>query len=169
MKTILLFRHAKSDWEAGYRADHDRPLNKRGRKSAKLMGRFLALALELPDLALCSSALRAQDTLRLADDSGDWTCEKRDAAELYAASPGNVIELIRTQDDRFGRLMLVGHEPTWSLLAGALIGAGQMRMPTATIARIDLAADRWADVDAGKGELVWLVKPKLLERIGFGA
>jgi phosphohistidine phosphatase len=168
LKTILLFRHAKSDWQAESKGDHDRPLNKRGRKAAKLMGRFLALAQELPDLVLCSSALRARETLRLADDSGDWNCEKRETADLYAASPRSVLELIRTQDDRVGRLMLVGHEPTLSLLGGTLIGNGQMRVPTATLARIDLAADCWADVDADKGELVWLVKPKLLERIGFG-
>ena len=167
MKTVLLFRHAKSDWEADYGTDHDRPLNKRGRRTAKLMGRFLAAAQELPDLVLCSSARRAQDTLRLAVEAGDWRCRQQQTPELYAASPKSAIQVLRMQDERIGRLMLVGHEPTWSTLAGELIGAGQLRMPTAAIARIDVDADRWSDVDAGRGELVWLVNPKLLERAGF--
>ena len=37
MKSILLFRHGKSDWNASYKRDHDRPLSKRGVKAAKII------------------------------------------------------------------------------------------------------------------------------------
>ena len=50
MKTLLLMRHAKSDWDADYGPDHDRPLNERGLRSARLMGRVLAEEGLVPDL-----------------------------------------------------------------------------------------------------------------------
>ena len=42
MKSILLFRHGKSDWNANYEKDHDRPLSKRGIIAAKTMGIYLS-------------------------------------------------------------------------------------------------------------------------------
>ncbi|WP_424522101.1 SixA phosphatase family protein, partial [Rubrivirga sp.] len=56
MKTIILLRHGKSDWEADYDGDHQRPLAKRGQKGARKMGRFLTTARSVPDRALTSSA-----------------------------------------------------------------------------------------------------------------
>jgi phosphohistidine phosphatase len=59
--------------------------------------------------------------------------------------------------------MLVGHEPTWSELAGRLIGGAALDFPTAALARIDLEIETWSRADFGKGLLVWLVTPRSLE------
>jgi phosphohistidine phosphatase SixA len=162
MKRLLLFRHGKSDWDARYGADHDRPLAKRGRKAASLMGRYLAGLDQVPDRIVCSSAVRARETLRLATEAGKWSCPVAVAEELYQASPETVLELIRETRDSVNTVLLVGHEPTWSLLTGRLIGKARLEFPTAAIARIDLPVTRWADVEFGKGVLAWLVTPKLL-------
>ncbi len=69
MKTLLLMRHAKSDWDADYESDHDRPLNDRGLKSARLMGRVLADEGLVPDLIISSTALRARTTAELATET----------------------------------------------------------------------------------------------------
>jgi phosphohistidine phosphatase len=167
MKSVILLRHAKSDWEADYESDHDRPLNKRGRKAAALMGRYLASLGQLPDLVLSSTALRARETVRRAAEAGDWDCPVELTPELYGASPGSVLELIRGRDDALESLLLTGHEPTWSVLAGILVGGASLRMPTAAMARIDFSVESWGDVEPDKGTLIWQVTPKLLGRIGF--
>lgn len=162
VKTILLFRHGKSDWHADYGEDHDRPLNKRGVRAAKLMGRHLAQLGQLPDLVLSSSAVRARDTVRLAAEAGSWSCRIETTPELYTASPNEVLELVRQCPDDIDTVLLAGHEPTWSELTGELIGGAAVKFPTAAIARIGFATERWSEIGFGRGALVWLVTPKLL-------
>ncbi|NJL86452.1 MAG: hypothetical protein HC886_11470 [Leptolyngbyaceae cyanobacterium SM1_1_3] len=59
------------------------------------------------------------------------------------------------------RLMLVGHEPTWSTLTSLLIGGGELSIATATVVRIDFES-AWSEVAYRQGSLVWLLPPKLL-------
>ena len=66
MKRLILVRHAKSDWSLGM-ADHDRPLNVRGRASAAAIGRWLREKNLRPDQVLCSTATRTRETLDLLD------------------------------------------------------------------------------------------------------
>ena len=161
MKTILLLRHGKSDWGTPA-PDHERPLAKRGRKAAALVGRFLARAGELPDVVITSSALRARDTVDRAIRAGAWErpVSVRDA--LYESSLEAVLAEIRGQDDAVQSVLLAGHEPTWSELASGLCGGARLRLPTAAVARIDVGVERWQEVEPGRGELVWLLTPKLL-------
>ena len=162
MKTILILRHAKSDWNADFRYDHERPLNKRGRKAAQAVGRYLAATDQVPERVITSSAVRARETLALVLEAGAWTSEVRETDALYEATLSDVLREVQAAPDEAERLLLVGHEPTWSETVSELIGDAQVRFPTATIARIDLDVGRWADVRWGGGELVWLIPPKLL-------
>jgi phosphohistidine phosphatase len=57
MRSLILFRHGKSDWDAPYGSDHERPLAHRGKEAAICMGRMLSQAGQAPDLAVSSSAL----------------------------------------------------------------------------------------------------------------
>jgi len=167
VKSILLFRHGKSDWKADYPGDHDRPLAKRGKSAARLMGRFLASCGQVPDIALTSTALRARRTLELASESGGWTCPVEAKSYLYEASPQEILGQIQQQSDTWNSVLLTGHEPTCSELASALIGGGYFRFPTAALMGIDFAADRWEAVDFGRGVLKWLLIPKLLASAEF--
>lgn len=163
MKTLLFLRHAKSDWDADYSGDHARPLARRGRKAAKRMGRFLAAAGEVPDFALSSTAVRARDTLRRVLRAGGWEGLpfSLDPA-LYLEGPAVVLRRIQAAPDAATRLLVVGHEPDWSDTVSRLIGGGALRFPTACIARVDVPAASWREVDFGGGELVWMVPPKVL-------
>ncbi|HET6279008.1 MAG TPA: histidine phosphatase family protein [Candidatus Polarisedimenticolia bacterium] len=167
MKTLLLLRHGKSSWDAQQQLDHDRPLAKRGRKAAALMGRYLTALDEAPEYACSSSAVRARDTAGRAAQAGGWSCRIEISEHLYHASPDQVLEVVRKTDGGIARLLLAGHEPTWSLLTGRLIGSASVRFPTAAVARIDLSIENWREADFGRGTLVWLVTPKILERIGW--
>lgn len=167
MKRLFIFRHGKSDWHADYDEDHDRPLSRRGRKAAALIGRFLSQVGQPPQLTIASSAIRALDTARLASEAGAWTGALEIEPRLYGASAAAVLQLIRQQPDEILSLLLAGHEPTCSELVSALIGGGDLNFPTAAIARIDLALESWSQIDEGQGFLVWLVTPKLLQKAGL--
>lgn len=168
MKTLLLMRHGKSDWNVPHGHDHDRPLAPRGERAARLMGQFLAAAGETPDSVVTSTAARAESTVRLAVEEGGWSCRIRVSERLYHPEVGRVLEEIRTEPDTTERLMVVGHEPAWSALLNALVGGGNHPFPTAAVARIDLPATTWAEVESGTGELRWLVTPRLLARVFDG-
>ncbi len=167
-RRLFLFRHGKSDWDAPFERDHDRPLSLRGERDAQNMGMLLALSgTRLPGLVICSTALRARATLDLALRAGDWAPDVRFSDALYQATVAQVLEFIRDLPDQHDRIMLVGHEPTWSGLVHALTG-GRVRMPTAGMARLDLEADGWRDVEEGRGELVWLLQPAFFRRFRYG-
>jgi len=159
--TLYLLRHAKSDWAATYGADHDRPLNERGVKAAAKIGRFLAGLGQVPERIVTSSALRALTTARLAAAAGDWTTQIEVDPSLYGTDAHSVLSVVRSQPLGLESLLLVGHQPTWSDLAGRLVGDARVAMPTAGLVRIDFYSD-WRGVEFGGGELVWLVRPKIL-------
>jgi len=124
------------------------------------MGRLLQQVGQTPDLAICSSAVRARDTLQLAARAGHWKCAMRTDRDLYEASAHSVVQLIRSIDDPVPCLLLTGHEPTFSELGSRLIGSALLRVPTATMIRIDFECEDWSQVDFGQGELRWLLPPK---------
>ena len=165
MKTILLFRHAKSDWNVDA-PDHERPLAARGRKAAAKMGRLVTASGSVPDRALVSSAVRTRRTIEIAAEAGEWTGPARTTDALYEAAPEAVLAEIQREPDEASCLVVVGHEPTTSQLAARLVGGGQFDVKTASVLRIDVPVVRWADVAAGRGALVWMLSP---ETVGVGA
>lgn len=164
MKTLLVMRHAKSDWGVAFADDHERPLAPRGIKAARRMGRFLTDAGAAPELVVSSTAVRARTTAELASEAGEWSCPIIMNPNLYASDPDSVLEIIGATDPGVGRLLIAGHEPTWSGLVAWLIGGGRVNMPTAAVACLDLPHGEWADFAPGTCELRWLVTPRMLKR-----
>lgn len=170
MKTLILLRHAKSDWSSGIQRDHDRPLNRRGERAASTVGRFLAAIGEVPDGVISSSAVRARSTAELAIEAGGWDRSLEVTDELYDTTPESALAVARGTSEAHSSLLLAGHEPTWSELAGRLVGApphgATVRMVTACMVRIDFPVERWRDIGFGRGTLMWLIPPKLLQKGG---
>jgi phosphohistidine phosphatase len=163
MPGLILLRHGKSDWQADYGGDDRlRPLAQRGRKAAKRMGRFLARAGQVPDAAITSPAVRAEDTLRLAMEGGGWTCPVRTAAALYGGGVYGLLGEVRREPSTTDVLLAVGHEPAWSDAVAALIGGGAIRFPTGALARVDFDVDGWDKIGPGAGVLAWSIGPRLL-------
>jgi len=166
-KKLFLFRHGKSDWDAPFTSDHERPLSLRGERDAQNMGMLLtASGTPLPELVVCSTALRARATLDLALRAGQWSPEVVMSDALYEASIEEVAALVRDLPAGKSRVMLVGHEPTWSGLVRHFTG-GRVRMPTAAMARIDFGVSSWPALVAGEGELVWLHQPKFFRKFRY--
>ena len=87
MKSILLFRHGKSEWNTYYDSDHNRPLAPRGIKAAKRMGLFLANKKQIPDLVISSTAVRAKTTVELAIEEGKWPSPMVLESAIYGGQP----------------------------------------------------------------------------------
>jgi len=162
MKTLLLLRHGKSDWDANFARDLDRPLAPRGIKAARQVGEFLSATRNLPDRIFASPAVRARTTAEIAVQAGEWAARIETLPILYGGSPAEVLQEIAERNEDCESLLLAGHEPTGSLLCERLTGA-QVRIPTACLVSIALGCERWADVEGAHGELRWLLPPRLLQ------
>lgn len=162
MLSLYLLRHGKSDWEAGVGSDHERPLAPRGRRAARRVGRFLSDLGQAPDAVVSSTAVRACTTAELALSEGSWQCSMRTTESLYLPSPPALLAEARGAQRSVERLMLVGHEPTWSDSVSLFAGGGRVKMVTAALARLDFYGDDWNRIDFGTATLAWLVTPKLL-------
>jgi phosphohistidine phosphatase len=160
MKTLLLLRHAKSSWDNDALADHDRPLNERGRRDAPRIGRLLARLDLTPDHIVASSAARAAATARLVAEAAGYPGEIQYTRELYQADVETYIEVARQTDDAVQRLMLIGHNPDMEELVTELSGQEE-RMPTAALACIQLPITAWRELRlGGHYKLAGLWRPK---------
>lgn len=163
MKTLVLMRHAKSDYPGGV-VDHQRPLAPRGQREAGLAGEWLRANLPPIDAVLCSSAVRTRQTL----DRTGVTAPVSYLDELYDAHPGTVIEEINKVGDDVATLLVVGHEPTTSHVALGLAGPGSdpsaadqiaLKYPTSAIAVLQVPGD-WAGLQLSGAELVSFHVPR---------
>ena len=159
MKTLLLMRHAKSSHD-GDGPDHERPLNERGRRDAPRMAERLAEAGLVPDRILCSTARRAVETAELFVAAAGFDEAVEFRKRLYHAPPADILDVIVECGAAANRLMVVAHNPGLEELVARLTGAAG-GMPTAAVARIEIAVGGWEDVDEEtRGRLVDFWKPK---------
>ena len=135
--TIGLMRHAKSGWDDPQLADHDRPLNARGRRDAPRMAKWLAENRFLPEVILGSTAERVRQTITGLLDV--WTHEPCvwTSSTLYLASAGTLrehlmCEAVLPDGRRPKTVLLIAHNPGIESLASYWAG-GPTRMPTAAV------------------------------------
>lgn len=166
-KRVFLYRHAKSDWDADYSSDHERPLAKRGIKAAKWMGMLLSKSGQVPGLAITSSAKRAGQTLELSMLEGSWNSKLEVEEKLYYGSIDEIFKLVKSVSDEYSSVMFVGHEPKTAGLCSLMIGGGDIVFPTASIARVDFAVDEWSSLEYGSGQLRWLLQPSFFTKGKF--
>ncbi|MEM8950697.1 MAG: histidine phosphatase family protein [Pseudomonadota bacterium] len=171
----MLLRHAKSSWDRGDLDDILRPLSARGRRAAPLIGRHISGRGLVPDLVLCSTAVRAKQTLELV--IAEWERSANDGAKiemrasLYLSPPGEMLAAIRRVDDAMMSTLVIGHNPGMEVLAGRLAAKGDpsgmksmaAKFPTAALAVFDFDVDSWKDVAPGRGHLQSFIRPKDLK------
>jgi phosphohistidine phosphatase len=170
MKTLTLLRHAKSGWDDTVQRDFDRPLNPKGRRAAQTVGRHLRGERFGFDHVIASPALRVQQTLDEVETGYGRTLAPAWDRRIYLASAATLLELIRELPD-VPSAMLVGHNPGLEDLVLLLVpdaGAGlrdavEEKYPTASVAELTFAVDRWADVAEGGATLARFVRPRDLD------
>ncbi|MCP4400237.1 MAG: histidine phosphatase family protein [bacterium] len=161
MKRLYLVRHAKSSWKDYSLKDFERPLNKRGQRDAPVMGQRLATQNICPDLIVGSPAKRALTTAKIIAHEMKYPETKivtNDA--IYEAGPSNLLHMIQQLDDPAEQVMLVGHNPGFTMLAEELCSEEFDNIPTCGIVCIDFDAASWKKIEYGKGTLIFFDYPK---------
>lgn len=172
MKTLGLFRHAKSDWHDPRARDFDRPLNARGRKGAALMGRHIRDHGIAWRRVISSPAIRCAETIELACHAVGQPVAVNWDRRIYLASSATLLDLLREQDDAADAILMVGHNPGLEDLIFDLVpddGSSPLRdvveakFPTAAYAVMEMEIDRWADLSERSARLVHLMRPRDLD------
>ncbi|MEY3658859.1 MAG: hypothetical protein RL425_1620, partial [Pseudomonadota bacterium] len=111
MKTLILFRHAKSGWDAPVDRDFDRPINARGIQGAQMIGRYLRESECAFDHVISSPAVRCTETLdALWEGYGEILHPNWDR-RIYLASGATLLDVVQDLPDSAERVMMCGHNP----------------------------------------------------------
>ena len=117
-RTLVVVRHAKAEPYAA--TDFQRTLADRGRGDAAAAGAWLAEQGILPDVALVSAAVRAQETWQALAEAAGWTVAPELDEGLYAADEDGVLDLLAGVDEDASTVVVVGHNPTVAMLVQLL-------------------------------------------------
>lgn len=165
MKTLTLVRHAKSSWKHPGLSDRERPLNKRGKRDAPVMGRRIAGYGIRPSLIISSPAVRAWKTARVIAGEIGYPLEFLQREEdLYLASLDNWLEVIAAQDSEFNSIMAFGHNPGLTDFANYLSPRLTHNVPTAGVVCVNIDRDDWMLYERPQTELVVYDFPKAVHR-----
>ena len=161
MKQLLLCRHAKSSWKNLELVDIDRPLNRRGKKDASVMGERLAASGMIPELILSSPAKRARKTaVRLC-----WGMMlSKDLIRIndafYDTDVPGLLKEVNKINDCHDRVMLIGHNPEFTLLVNHLVQAEIYNIPTCGIVVCSFAVNSWQHIQQTQADLLLFDYPK---------
>lgn len=162
---LILMRHAKSSWHHPGLADHDRPLNARGRRAAGEVALWLAGLGAGPDQVLTSSATRTRETWARMAPALPGPVAVQVVPKLYAATPETMLAVLRGAAG--ARVLMLGHNPGTAALAGLLAAEPPAdpdfaRYPTAAATLFDFGPGKWADVRPGTGHITGFAIPRAL-------
>lgn len=171
MKRLAILRHAKSSWGDPDLDDFNRPLNERGWKAARRLGRELNQRGMTFDLVLSSTSARTRETIDGVQQHYALKAPIAFEKRLYGASAETLLAMVRGLGEAVTAPLIVGHNPGLERLIAELTrddGKGLRRkvagkFPTSALAVIELPAKRWADVEPGSGEILELILAKELD------
>ncbi len=163
MKYLYLLRHAKSSWKDLSVNDFDRPLNKRGKKDAPNMGKFLNDRNVKVDLIISSPAKRTKETSKIIAEGIGYKNKIIFDKNIYEASLEQLLALIKNLNKNLNSVMLVAHNPGLTELANYFVNEDIDNIPTCGIAAIILE-NGWDEVKRNCGKLLFFEYPKKLNQ-----
>lgn len=163
MKTLYLLRHAKSSWDDATLSDFDRPLNKRGRRAAPFIGKWMRERGVNLQALICSPAARARETLELVAAEAHFSAAPRFERRIYESNAVQLALVASEIEDEAESALIVGHNYALEEFLTQLTGAVD-HLPTAALACVELNINAWLELLTARrpGRLKWLVKPKEL-------
>jgi phosphohistidine phosphatase len=162
MKTLILARHAKSDWSQGL-PDFDRPLNKRGQRDAPRMGKLLKEYGFQADLIVSSPANRALTTAQIIAGELGYAEELLQDQRIYDEGHGTLLGIVQDLPPEAETAMVFGHNPTMEYAVAYLLQMrGGVTMPTCAMACLESPVSDWSRLTPGMIRLKWLLIPKLI-------
>jgi len=161
MKTLYLVRHAKAGWGPEARSDFERTLTERGHRDAPEMARLVCERDGKADLIVSSPAVRALTTSEaFALEMGIDRSAIMERMEIYERGAQELLETLRALPDEAGRVMLFGHNPVISELAGRLGDRDHESMEPCSVVRIDFPFERWRQIAPRTGSTAWHEHPE---------
>ncbi len=161
MKTLYLARHAKSSWKHPELSDIERPLNKRGKRDAPIIGNLLKEKGVKPDLLISSPAARARKTALTIAEIIDYPKNKiLIDVKIYESSPTELINIIQGLDDKYNSVMMFGHNPGFTMLNNYLTESFIDNIPTCGVVGIRFNSS-WKKVEGASGKAILFIYPKL--------
>ena len=157
MKSLLILRHTKTSWKHPELTDHDRPLNKRGKRDAPRMGEILRSEHLIPEAIISSTAARAHATAKAVAKASGYKGKIALNLSLYSAGPEAYLKVLHELSDHYKRVLVVGHNPGLEELLEMFTDETQL-MPTCTLAHVKFSIDSWIELDyKTKGQLagIW--------------
>jgi len=172
MKTLGLYRHAKSGWSDPRARDFDRPLSERGKRAAVRMGQHIRDYGARWDRIISSPAARCAETIELGYQAIGQTYSVNWDRRIYLASSASLLDLLRDLEDNPASVLMVGHNPGLEDLIFELVPDDsssplrdivEEKFPTATFAVLELDIDSWDQIDVNCARLIHLVRPRDLD------
>jgi len=169
MKKISLLRHAKSDWQDTSQRDFDRPLNDKGIRVAKAMGRWIAKKKILFDHIIASPAERVKETF---ENFSEGYSEKLNIVwerKIYLASSATILDMIRETSDDHSHILVVGHNPGLEDIIFDLVPDDassplrdivEKKYPTGAYAQLHLDIETWSDIAGPVAKLEIFMPPR---------
>ncbi len=164
MKKLYIIRHAKSSWSDSSLSDFDRPLNKRGKVNAPLMGGRLKKRKIVPDIIISSPALRAKTTAKLIAKKVKYLKKILFNQNIYDADFGVLSKILKKTDNENSTLFLFGHNPELNMLAEEYVGFDE-NIVTCGVVEIEFDCDRWQDIGSDNAKLISFDYPKNTKEI----
>lgn len=162
MKTLLILRHAKSSWSHPELSDHERPLNKRGKRDAPRIGELLRVEGLVPDVIMSSTARRAQETAERVIDASGFDGNMLLIPEFYHGNYETILELLREVPDNAECVMIIGHNPDLEEFIENLTD-DYARLSTASLVKIEVPIQRWKELrETVTGRLIDVWHPSRL-------
>jgi phosphohistidine phosphatase len=161
MKTLYLVRHAKSSWKEIDISDKERPLNKRGKHDAPVMGKLMKKMNVQPDVIISSPAIRAFSTAKLIAKEIDYPKSKIELSDnIYMAGSMELFGEVSKSDDKYKSIILVGHNPGITDFLNLICEENIDNMPTCSVACIQFEINSWSKLKNKKGKLIFFEYPK---------
>jgi phosphohistidine phosphatase len=161
--TLILTRHAKSDWGDPRQADFDRPLNDRGRRSALSIGALLAARGYSPGEVIVSGARRTVETWQGIASAFDPEPHCRTDRSLYEARPEALLAAVHSATAPV--TLMIGHNPGIAEFATRLAIAAPAHprfadYPTGATTIFQFPRRNWREIGWGEGEIADFVVPR---------
>ena len=161
MKTLILVRHAKSDWGDPSLSDNERPLNDRGKRDAPVMAQRLLDKKIKISAFIASPAKRAARTARYFAKAYKYNKEKIIFKEkLYLAEPAAFYSVIEAADDKHDCIALFSHNYGITDFANMLTDARIDNIPTCGVFAVQADCKEWKDFKEAKKSFLFFDYPK---------
>jgi phosphohistidine phosphatase len=161
MKTLILIRHAKSSWKENNLSDFQRPLNKRGKRDAPIIGKVLLKMGLKPDMVISSPAVRASDTAEIiCTELGIEKSKIHFDEDIYEAATDDLLEIIQSVEEDVNTLLIFGHNPGLTNLSNFLTDQYIDNIPTTGVVGLSYVSGKWTELNRKDCKIIFFEFPK---------